>query len=447
LICDTNIAEKTGVRVINRRVGLAGWILPLAIIGCSGGSGGGPKDGSAGAACDSPGTSYSCSRGTCEGTQLCTAAGKMTPCDCSTAGTTSLLDSGHVSAGDASLLDAGHAADSGKPADGSVKTPPDAGHGGAAGGAAGAAAADSGTHVIEDCGNGVDDDGDGKIDCADEDCAARTCLADAPAGWSGPTVLYVGSEKAPACGGAYPSEALRGGLDVSAPAAECSACSCTQAAPGCSSFLGFGMGTQADCSDAACKTQIDSSCVELVPSCLNGLATAYVQTQLPPSAMSCMPSAPQSPMIADPAFMQHVLACGSSDLRRGGCSPGNVCAPEGPFTGPYCIVQPGDLACPAGPYSDKRVYFTAIDDKRDCSACSCGSDCSYTWKIFDDADATCQTPLGTKTSAGECVVVTPSSGKIRVGAAITGTGTCAASGGQPTGSATANSPVTACCKP
>jgi hypothetical protein len=135
-------------------------------------------------------------------------------------------------------------------------------------------------------------------------------------------------------------------------------------------------------------------------------------------------------------------------LRRGGCSPGNVCAPQAPFSGPFCIVKQGDVPCPSGPYTDRRVYFTAVDDTRKCSDCSCGSDCSYSWKIFDDADTSCaQTPLATKTSAGECVTVTPSSGKIRVGAAISGTGTCTPGGGQPTGTTSASGPVTACCAP
>jgi hypothetical protein len=432
------------VRVMQRRVGLAGWgwLLSLASIGCSGAGSTGSSDGLPDAGC-SPGTSYSCSGpGACDGIRLC-LAGKLSKCDCTTVGSRPLGEAGPPDAGAAA---SGHPADGGKSADASVTSQPDAGTDAGTDSGTDSGTPDSAARVIEDCSNGVDDDGDGKVDCADDDCSARSCLGAAPDGWSGPAVLYVGSDKAPACIGAYPSEALRGGVDVSASAAECSACSCSQAAPGCSTFLGFGAGAQANCSDAACKAQIDSSCVELSSSCLNGLATGYVQTELPPGAASCMPSA-QSAVVADPAFGQHVLACAASELRRGGCGPGNLCAPAAPFTGPYCIVQPGDLACPAGPYSDKRVYFTAIDDSRDCSACTCGSDCSYTWKIFDDADTSCQTPLATKTSAGECVMVTPSSSKLRFGVEITGAGTCTPSGGQPTGSAAASGPVTACCMP
>jgi hypothetical protein len=299
---------------------------------------------------------------------------------------------------------------------------------------------------MEDCSNGVDDDGDGKIDCADEDCGTYSCVAAAPDGWTGPLALYVGSNATPTCGGSYASEALRGGSAVSATAAVCSSCSCTPQTAGCANYLGFGFGAQSNCSDAGCTALINSSCVEIATTCLNGLTTAYVQTQFQAGAPSCAPSA-QAPVIADASFSDHVLGCASDALRRGGCGPGNLCAAQAPFTGPFCIVKTGDLACPSGPYADRRVYFTAIDDTRDCSACACGNDCSYTWKIFDDADATCATPLATQTGAATCNMVTPSSGKVRVGVAISGAGTCAASGGQPTGSAAGASPTTACCLP
>src|SRR5690349_1671249 len=48
----------------------------------------------------------------------------------------------------------------------------------------------------EVCGNGSDDDGDGRIDCEDDDC----CIPEGPPGMTGPFALYVGPQgSAPAC--------------------------------------------------------------------------------------------------------------------------------------------------------------------------------------------------------------------------------------------------------
>jgi hypothetical protein len=93
------------------------------------------------------------------------------------------------------------------------------------------------------------------------------------------------------------------------------------------------------------------------------------------------------------------------------------------------------------------VYFTDVDDTRDCSACQCAHDCSYTWRVFDAADTTCQTPLLTLTEPNECRAVTPATGKIRVGATIAGSGACAPSGGTASGAAQGSSPITVCCAP
>jgi hypothetical protein len=54
-------------------------------------------------------------------------------------------------------------------ASGTTTSPGGAGQGGGGGGA-------------EDCTNGVDDDGDGAIDCDDTDCGAYQCAPSAPPG-------------------------------------------------------------------------------------------------------------------------------------------------------------------------------------------------------------------------------------------------------------------------
>src|SRR5262249_31310533 len=81
----------------------------------------------------------------------------------------------------------------------------------------------------ENCLNGVDDDGDGAVDCDDPDCSAGgfACAEAAPDGWSGP-VIFGRADGASmlACPAPWRE-------DVAAPA--CSACMCDPGGAACSS--------------------------------------------------------------------------------------------------------------------------------------------------------------------------------------------------------------------
>ncbi|MFI5309493.1 MAG: hypothetical protein ACHQ53_19205 [Polyangiales bacterium] len=416
---------------------VGGWVLAFA--GCGGGKS--ESVDAAQAQCGQGGY-YTCvGPAGCTGTQMC-VSGKLTACDCS-------QSSGTQPAGSGTSGVSGSTGDGGSPDAGGTSSNPSSGDAGSGvpvdGGGAQPPPQDAGSNVpSEDCSNGVDDDGDGKIDCLDEDCGAWTCAASAPSGWSGPIVLYEGAKKAPSCEGSYTEIAMHGGTAASADDAQCTTCTCSGSGA-CASNLTFAAGSQTDCSGTTCDAMLNTGCTELSSTCLSA-ATAYVQTRVSGGG-DCSPSA-QSPSIADATWAKNVLACApGSAPRRGGCGPGNVCAPPTPFAGPFCILKQGDQACPSGAYTDRRVYYTAIDDTRDCTACSCGQDCAYSWQVFDDGDTACATPLATKTSAGECVTVTPSSGKIRVGATISGAGGCTPSGGAATGSVSASDPYTACCLP
>ncbi len=58
------------------------------------------------------------------------------------------------------------------------------------------------------------------------------------------------------------------------------------------------------------------------------------------------------------------------------CNDGaGVCLPPAPegFENAWCIYAQGDVACPAGDFSNKSVFFTNAMDTRECSSCSCGT--------------------------------------------------------------------------
>src|SRR5689334_5880623 len=72
----------------------------------------------------------------------------------------------------------------------------------------------------EDCTNGVDDNDDGLIDCADPGCSGYACVSVIPMGWQGYVALYDGpAAKDPGCGGDFPRSVFTGtGSLVNSPA-------------------------------------------------------------------------------------------------------------------------------------------------------------------------------------------------------------------------------------
>jgi hypothetical protein len=259
--------------------------------------------------------------------------------------------------------------------------------------------------------------------------------------------LYVGSAAPPACAGDFAQESLRAQQGLTAPPAECSTCSC---APGaCAGWLSFTVGTANDCSAPACTFPVNEACVQLslTAPCLQGQATGFVGTALPAGQDACTPST-QTPNLPAPQWSAQVLGCAAGALSREDCAEGELCAPPAPaapFGAQLCIHRAGDHACPAGGYDQKQLFHTAVTDTRACSGCSCAAGCSYSWRLYDAADTSCATPQLTLRNAEQCASVTPSASTIRVGATIEGDGSCAASGGQAQGSATAAEPVSVCC--
>jgi hypothetical protein len=55
------------------------------------------------------------------------------------------------------------------------------------------------------------------------------------------------------------------------------------------------------------------------------------------------------------------------------CDTG-VCVPPAPdgFEAKWCMYQQGDLECPSGPYPNKTVFWSDVEDTRGCSNCQCG---------------------------------------------------------------------------
>jgi hypothetical protein len=331
-----------------------------------------------------------------------------------------------------------------------------AGSGGAssssAGGASSASAASSssGGGVETDCTNGIDDDGDGLVDCADPDCggAGYTCSQAVPTGWNGPVVLYTGANPPPACADAWTDQPVSGGFGVKAAPATCTACACGPTAG--SSCVNNGLVHLANnptCGGGSTYPGNFGQCQTLSS---QPFLSARVDP-IPALGGSCAPVGGAA-SVGPAAFKTQAAACEAPTL-GGGCNAGGVCAPKAPpgYGAPLCVYQAGDVSCPAA-FPQKTTVFGSITDDRSCSACSCGAPsggtCNALLQVFTGPFPGCLTsgPAYPFTN-GNCVQLSGQtlSGFILLPNGAPMGGSCAPSGGAPTGAAQGAKPVTVCC--
>jgi hypothetical protein len=176
----------------------------------------------------------------------------------------------------------------------------------------------------ENCFDGIDNNGNGLVDCADPSCAGvAMCAPAVPNGWLGHAELYDGASMPQlGCITPWTSELVPGRSDPTAAPATCGACAC--GAPNGS---------------GACAASGGGATIAPVAFASVGLACEGAPTS--PATVSCAGT-----------------TC--------------VAAPAPAFTGGLCVHQAGDAACPA-PYTARHVYFAAVSDNRGCAPCACGA--------------------------------------------------------------------------
>jgi hypothetical protein len=296
---------------------------------------------------------------------------------------------------------------------------------------------------------------DASPDATSSDECNGGCIPEPPADFEGPFLTFIGGNDAPSCGGAYGDEGPTGNAGLIAPAANCSTCTCDSSSNSCATFVNLEAGGNNTCNSGGCANAFNQACGELAVACLTDETTTRVQATVPASAGACSPSA-QTPDMEPAEFAQVAHTCAPDDaLEQTGCEGDELCAPEGPFNGPYCVTREGTHDCPDGPYSDRHVFFGDVEDTRDCSPCACDRDCDYTVELFPDADTTCtgtasatlsiESPNESEEASSCQVAPVGAGGTLRAAFTVTGGGTCAASGGEPEGNATGSDPITFCC--
>jgi len=328
-----------------------------------------------------------------------------------------------------------------------------AGNGGASGSAG----------SFENCTNGIDDDRDGNVDCADSDCVVGfSCAPPTPGGgWVGPVSFWSGSGTPPACTNesGFPTEAANAGILLSVAPPTCYSCEC-----GAPQGVACQAGAITAFADSACSSLgrtlnvVQGACIAFVSLSFDPASVRWESAQ--PAGGACIPRSSGSAVFPPPQWNTRMRACGDPPQNSGGCGTGTcVARQKAPFSEQFCIYQRGDLACPAGPYSNRSRYFAGVEDTRACSACECGlpsaTSCSGTMRLY--TDQSCGVDETVLTSVSQCSLLTPDPTppplpyltlrSVNYSATADAVGFCEARPSTPSGSVVPNDPITVCCTP
>ena len=333
---------------------------------------------------------------------------------------------------------------------------------------------------VEDCFDGVDDDGDGLADCDDPDCSVTTeCAPPIPVGWGsfGYVVLAETDPDSPAaCPAFSPAAKYEGLAQLTGTGFSCSSCGCDLSVDQTCSladFDGSKPGVQPFfVRDVPCAVTAATNLVSLsVPAswdltcsaldaapagatCPGGACNQSITS--PPAVASGGTCGPHGGALdkSDAAFQLGARACGDAPS-LGGCEAGTRCVPRGstPFGSRTCVGKAGDVACPGGSgFQERHVYFEDLSDDRGCTECHCqgvtGGECVITTSFSTDDGCSTMPPVAVP--SGGCADL---SGNARVGgrtASVTATpsgGSCLPTpgGGAKTGAVAGVTPTTFCC--
>jgi hypothetical protein len=275
------------------------------------------------------------------------------------------------------------------------------------------------------------------------------CVPAVPSGWAGPLEVYAGAAQAPPCSPLF-VVAQDAHDELDAGPATCG-CQCggpkvVCAPPTISFFNVSGCAVSAPC---ATKTLSPQTCtpVDLGIAC-KGLSSPFMTSpQATVTSATCAAQATQS--VPPSSWGINGRACVSAVApAQVDCPSGSICAPKPalPFGPAACIAVLGDVACPAGRYSNRHVYFTSLNDSRGCTTCTCGDagnpTCAATVATHQP-DASC-TDLGVAYQAPfSCVPVDePRDYEVTL---TSNAGACPPSASIPSGSASGMGAVTVCC--
>lgn len=212
------------------------------------------------------------------------------------------------------------------------------------------------TGSTENCFDGIDNNCDGLVDCADPQCGSGVaqCVTQAPSGWA-----YGRSVPAASCNNGNPNSLYK---SVSSPSS-CTGCSCSPVGR-CTSLLYSDQNGAGSCSTPTTSTTYIGQTYAEYPGTPNGvcLSNAALKNQL--TAVTTWSGSCNSTGAATKPSLNFTFQdyCTVSTI-GGGCGSGKVCVPAGNT----CIKGVGSCSG----YSNVTTLYTGVDDSgRTCSACS-----------------------------------------------------------------------------
>ncbi len=277
------------------------------------------------------------------------------------------------------------------------------------------------------------------------------CVPAVPSGWEGPLEVYAGSSPPPACTTDFAQSV--GAFDVlQAPAASCG-CACGASPITCNPpTMAFYDSATCNATPVACATiMLTPNVCETVDERSHCTPATSLDITLV-SGSSTMGNCPPQASRTVPPYSWGVQARGCASTiapAQVDCSAGQICAPkpESGFDQKLCISHVGDVACPGGGYGLKHVFYTSVDDTRDCSACTCGppsgGSCDFTVTGYSSSNLSCAGGAISYGAGTKCAGV-QQPGDFRLTIASTN-GSCGPNTSSPTGTATPTGPVTVCC--
>ncbi|MBK8252627.1 MAG: hypothetical protein IPK82_08155 [Polyangiaceae bacterium] len=292
------------------------------------------------------------------------------------------------------------------------------------------------------------------------------CVNGPPSGFTGPFLYQITApESLLPCPDVAPEIGFEGFADLQVEPHTCPTCSCGPA--GC--VLPEAMfASAAKCAGAegAVSTVFDAppgwegTCTQenAIDAGLTCESSPCVQsvTVAAPTVESCKPAENGAAMLPKPSWKVAARECRIAPLDGDGCAPwGEVCAPAPPKGFDLCLYREGDdpaFECPED-YSRRVVVFAGVKDGRECSPCACGEPegaaCGALVKAY--SDGACGVQIGATTvglNQPGCFDVLSGSAVGSKDAFLTveKPGSCAHSGGEPTGELAPSAPVTLCCQ-
>lgn len=323
---------------------------------------------------------------------------------------------------------------------------------GGTGGTGGVTVSSSSSSMIpaEDCLDGIDNDEDGAVDCADSDCSdGFTCTDVLPDGW---TRVFVerGNGEPPAEGACANGEKPEILFTGPAGPAKCDACECgTLEGTICRPRVLNCFLNSATCGTSATNMTNTVGGADCTKPDLGGAIS--VSCRVPGQAQvdqagSCTPSIADFPNKYP--WTGWVRSCLDTTPEGGGCV-GGTCIPKPASGSSTCIRKDGSEVCPAG-WAGTETYASAKDD-RACSECTCTpkpqctgggyeffdyNNCDSNGAVMSIMDATCRDMTNYPDLDSWSVKrFLPEA-----------SGSCLVGGGAPVGSVVPEKPVTFCCK-